>query len=107
MDVVSDWFDGGGNGSPVDVPQLLDCEATTGLYEVVGMGALVSLGTTSDGGALGVTVTVDGRWRRAYVRNPEDLAAFVKEALDAVTTLLASPTASSGPRKRPRATRGR
>lgn len=104
---VSDWFDGGPNGSPVDVRALLDAECTTVLWDCVALGALVSLGTTGDGGALGVTVTVDGRWRRAYVRSVEDLETFVSEAGPAVTALLGGPDASSARRKRSRATRAR
>jgi len=102
---VPDWFDGGGNGSPCDVPKLLDAEATGVLWDMVGMGALVSLGTTSDGGALGITITVDGRWRRTYVRDPEDLATFVSEALPAVRTACEGMRASSAPRSRGRRTR--
>lgn len=99
---MSDWFDGGGNGQAVDVRAVLDSGATGVLFDCVALGALVSLGTTSDGGALGVTVTVDGRWRRAYVRNDEDLAAFVSEAFPAVKALLDAPAASSAPRRRTR-----
>ncbi len=102
---MSDWFDGGGNGSPVDVAKLLDAEATGVLWDMVGMGALVSLGTTSDGGALGVTVTVDGRWRRTYVRDAEDLASFVSEALPAVRAATSGRAASSAPRSRQRRSR--
>jgi hypothetical protein len=99
---VSDWFDGGGNGTPVDVPALLDSDITGVLFDCVALGALVSFGTTSDGGALGVTVTVDGRWRRAYVRSTAELEAFVSEAGPAVRALLERPAASSAPRKRSR-----
>lgn len=103
---MSDWFEGGGNGSPVDVPKLLDADATSILWDMVGMGALVSLGTTSDGGALGITVTVDGRWRRSYVRDAEDLAGFVAEAAPAVRAATSARAASSAPRRRTRSPRG-
>jgi len=72
------------------------------LWDCVALGALVSLGTTSDGGALGVTVTVDGRWRRVYVRSAEELEAFVAEAQPAVRQLLGGSDASSAQRKRQR-----
>lgn len=104
---MSDWFEGGGNGSPVDVTKLLDTDATGVLWEMVQAGALVSLGTTSDGGALGITVTVDGRWRRTYVRDSEDLATFVSEAGPAVRAALGADSASSAPRRRQRSARGR
>jgi len=99
---VSDWFDGGGAGSPVDVRAVLDADVSGVLFDCVAMGALVSFGTTSDGGALGVTVTVDGRWRRAYVRTTEDLEAFVSEAYPAVKSLTSAEPASSAPRRRTR-----
>jgi hypothetical protein len=99
---VSDFFDGGGSGSPVDVRAVLDAGCTEVLWDCVALGALVSFGTTSDGGALGVTVTVDGRWRRVYVRSTDELEAFISEAYPAVKSLLGASTASSAPRKRSR-----
>jgi hypothetical protein len=100
---VSDWFDGGG-GTPCDVPALLD---GTGVLEaltrIVSLGALVSLGCTSDGGALGVTVTVDGRWRREYFREADPLVHWTAAALEAVEGALGSSApASSVPRQRQR-----
>ena len=80
---MADWFDGNGSGEALDVAKLLDSEAGNGLHHLVGAGALVSMGLTSDGGALGVTVTVDGRWRREYFRNEEDLLAWIAEAIPA------------------------
>jgi len=68
---------------------------------IVGAGALVSIGTTSDGGALGITVTLDGRWRREYFRASEDAASWLLEALAAVESEAPS-TASPAPRRRTR-----
>lgn len=99
---MSDFFDGGSGANPVDVPAVLDSGCISVLWDCVALGALVSFGTTSDGGALGVTVTVDGRWRRVYVRSASELEAFVAEAGPAVASLLDSPAASSAPRKRQR-----
>lgn len=99
---MSDWFEGA-SGQAVDVAALVD---GTGVVEViaaiVAAGALVSLGTTSDGGALAVTVTVDGRWRREYFREPEQLNAFLFEAKAAVEGAAQSRPASSGSRRRNR-----
>ena len=78
---MSDWFDGNGSGDALDVVKLLDSEAGNGLHHLVGAGALVSMGLTSDGGALGVTVTVDGRWRREYFRHEDELLAWIAEAI--------------------------
>jgi hypothetical protein len=101
---MPDWFDANGRGSPVDVAILLD---SIGVQEAigsaVGMGALVSLGTTSDGGALGVTITVDGRWRREYFREPDELRDWFAEALPAVRA--ACEAASSARQARPRSRR--
>lgn len=99
--MADDWFDGGGSGSPVDVAALLD---SVGVQEAVccmlAAGALVSMGTTSDQGALGLTVTVDGRWRREYFRDADELKSWLGEALPAVRQ--ACEVASSARRKRPR-----
>lgn len=103
---MSDWLDGGGNGTPVDVPALLDAECVRVLWDLVQVGALVSIGTTTDGGALGITITVDGRWRRSYVRDDEDLAALVAEAGPAVLAACQARDASSAPRRRGGRTRG-
>lgn len=100
--VMSDWFDAGGTGKEVDVPALFDGPSAEGVWSLVQCGALVSLGTTSDGGALGVTVTVDGRWRREYFRDAEDLLTWLAEALPAVRVAIQSKSASSEPRQRSR-----
>ena len=100
--MADDWFDAGGHGAAVDVPGLLDSPGADGLWECVAAGALVSLGRTSDGGALGVTVTVDGRWRREYFRDAEDLATWVTEAIPAVREACEAASASSARRKRTR-----
>lgn len=99
---MSDWFDAGGHGATCDVPALLDSVGANGLWELVAAGALVSLGRTSDGGALGVTVTVDGRWRREYFREADDLAVWVSEAIPAVKAACEAAAASSARRKRQR-----
>jgi hypothetical protein len=81
---VSDWLDEGGTSVPVDVVAMLDGRAGDLLHEVAGCGALVSMGTTSDGGALGVTVTVDGRWRREYFRDGDALGDWLAGGADSV-----------------------
>lgn len=100
---MSDFFDGAGSGSPVDVAKLLDSEAIGGyLVGIIERGALLSLGTTSDGGAMSVTVTLDGRWRREYFRDQEALALWLEQAYDAVASAprAASPGPDSGQRRR-------
>jgi len=78
---MGDWLDEGESGRALDVVAMLDSEAGKLLHEAVAAGALVSLSTTSDGGALGVTVTVDGRYRRQYFRNSDDLELWLSTGL--------------------------
>lgn len=83
---------------------MLDSKCGDLIHECVALGAMVSLSLTSDGGALGVTVTLDGKWRREYFRNEEELLAWLEAAKDGVETALADrplPQAA-GPRTRGR-----
>lgn len=101
---MSDWFDDAGNGSRVDVGKLLGGLANDAVAEMVQAGALVSLSTTSDGGALGCTVTVDGRWRREYFRDEDELLAWLAQAVAAVHSAKGS-SPPSAPRQRSRRSR--
>jgi hypothetical protein len=94
--MMDDWFDAGGNGSACDVVALFDSEAAGLLLGVISAGALVSLGTTSDGGALGVTITVDGRWRREYFRDSESLTDWLEGAAEPVRLAVEASRASAG-----------
>ena len=96
------FFDEQGTGSAVDVEALMDSGVPALLWRIVTAGALVSIGRTSDGGALGVTVTLDGRWRREYFRDPEEATDWLLRAADAVETEADRPSASPGNRKRSR-----
>lgn len=99
---MSDWFDEDGDGSAVDVEALMDSGVPQLLWEIVSDGALVSVGRTSDGGALGITVTMDGRWRRQYFRDSELATDWLIGARDAVRTAAERPAASSGKGRRNR-----
>lgn len=101
------WLQGGGGGKRVDVHEVVGTTAMKGLLEMVEAGALVSLGTTSDGGALGITVTVNGEWRREYVRSIDEMAAYLGEAVPAVTDILAGSRPSAAPPNRSRRSRTR
>lgn len=100
-------FDGGGSGRSLDIPALLD---GVGLAErlgaLVSAGALVSLGATRDGGALGVTLTVDGEWVREYFRDVEALSDWMEAALPEVELLVEDARASAEAKKRTRRRRG-
>ena len=97
------WFDEGGASTQVDVGALMDSnEVLHALWGMVASGALVSIGRTSDGGALGVTVTMDGRWRREYFRDVDELSSWLTGALGAVEEEAERLAASSAPRGRTR-----
>jgi hypothetical protein len=100
---MSDWFDEGGSGTPVDVQAIWDSDR---LHEVlarmVQAGALISMGTTSDGGALGLTVTVDGKWRREYFRDGEAMLDWLMGAEPHILRACEAKSASSDRRRRVR-----
>jgi hypothetical protein len=102
---MTDWLDEGGTGSAVDVAALMDSAAAELAWRVVGAGALLSFGRTSDGGALGVTVTIDGRYRREYFRNAEDLVDWLTGAAEFAEAMAEREPAGSGRRKRQRGAR--
>lgn len=96
------WLDGGTSNSPVDVQKILDTSAFSSVCSMIEAGALVSFGTTSDGGALGITITVDGSWRREYVREAEEFEMLVLEAAPEVVEAAQASRASAAARKRKR-----
>lgn len=99
---MSDWFDDGGSGSAVDVAALLDSDVPALTARIIGAGALCSFGTTGDGGALAVTVTWDGDWKRGYFRSSEEAIDWLTGAAEAVEALSEREAASPGSRKRGR-----
>lgn len=102
---MTDWLDEGGAASAVDVAALFDGPAAGLAWRVVAAGALVSIGRTSDGGALGVTVTMDGRWRREYFRDAEELEMWLEGAAEFTEDQAARLAASPAPRRRSRGSR--
>jgi hypothetical protein len=96
------WFSGSKSGSAVDVAAVMDSEVPELLCAVVSAGAMASLGTTRDGGALAITVTLDGEWEREYFRDSESAIEWLREIRDAVVEAVASRPASTGTRKRAR-----
>lgn len=104
---MSDWLDQGSSGSSVDVAALFDGPCAELAWRVVAAGALLSFGRTSDGGALGVTVTMDGRWRREYFRDAEELELWLTGAAEFAEEEAERLAASPARRKRERSTRGR
>lgn len=104
---MSDWLDEGSSGRAVDVAAIMDSEADKLAWRVVQAGALLSFGRTSDGGALSVTVTIDGRWRREYFREAEELTDWLAGAAEFAEQEAGRLAASPVPRRRTRGTRDR
>lgn len=98
---MHEWFKGQGGGDAVDAAAMLDSKAANLVGSICGHGALVGLATTRDRGALGVTVTVDGAFRREYFRDVEELIAWL-EVADAVVREIwdATPPAPPAPRRK-------
>ncbi len=81
---MSDWFDGDRGNALVDVAEMMADGADVNLFRCVQAGALVSIGMTRDGGAVSVTVTLDGKWRREYFHNSDQLTLWSEDAAGAV-----------------------
>ena len=102
---MTDWFEEGGTGHAVDVAAMMDSGVPETLWRIVQAGALVSVGRTSDGGALGVTITLDGKWRREYFRDSDEMTSWLLGAAEAVEDQAESLAASSARRTRSRGRR--
>jgi len=99
---VNDWFDGDRGNALVDVVGMMSEGADVNLFRCVQSGALVSIGMTRDGGAVSVTVTLDGKWRREYFHDSDQLTLWSESAADAVATArgVEAPPATTPPPKR-------
>jgi len=62
------------------------------LIDIIGKGALVSMGLSRDGGALACTVTLNGEWDREWFRTEEELVEWMAEAADLVGEMTAQPS---------------
>lgn len=98
------WFDDSNSGNAADLEAFMDSEVPKLFARIVGAGALVSLGRTSDGGAISITVTLDGRYKRNYFRESHEAADWLLEAAAAVE---AEADASPASRDRRSRSRGR
>lgn len=92
-------------GGMVDVPGVLTASYLEAVQELVSLGALVSTGSTRDGGAISITVTYDGDWNRDYCRDEVGALDFLSECSadvkEAASTRL--PRSETKPQRRPRA----
>lgn len=80
-------FTFGGTTGAVDVAEVMDGLGWQGVRELVEAGALVSIALTRDGGALSLTVTVDGEWERGYFRSQDELGLWIAQALPEVAAM--------------------
>lgn len=101
-----DFFANGSHAALADVRAILDSSVPALVAELVEMGVLVSIGATRDRGAVSITVTSDGRWRREYFRSSDDAADFLGHAVDAIRGAGVGPTVTQPPVIR-KPTRGR
>lgn len=83
----------------IDPAEFLDATTAEYIASLVQSGALVSIYRTSDGGALGASVTLDGEQEKDYFRSTEELHEWLREVDEVVTHM----NQESGPSaKRPR-----
>lgn len=64
----------------VDLLAFFDSDITPAVVGLMGLGCLVSLGTTRDRGAVSVTVTLDGDWDREYFRSSDECIEWLSRA---------------------------
>lgn len=102
---------GGGREGPLPPGDVFGASAGDAALRVLATGALLSLGLSRDGGALGVTVTLDGEWEREWFRDDEACAHWLSNAADAIEAFVAKApppasqargSGSSEPRRRRR-----
>lgn len=65
-------------GGHLDVRAFFDSGVLEGITRIIDLGCMVSLGSTRDRGAIGVTVTQDGEWEKEYFRNAADAIEWLE-----------------------------
>lgn len=81
--------------------EILGASFTELLVELVEAGALISIGSARDKGALSVTVTVGGEWDREWFRSEEELLDWLREAVVVVKAQPSEPSNGSRRRRTP------
>jgi hypothetical protein len=89
----------GKGGAAVKVAEVVSPSVVELLCEIVTLGAMVSFGTSKDGGALSVTVTWSGEWDREWFRLEEELVEWLREAVVIVSELASEPSPGKRARK--------
>lgn len=94
----------GSTGAVVSSSDVLGGDRAARVFELVDMGALVSLSRSRDGGSVAVTVTWDGEWERKWFRDPAECQVALDEWAglieDLSRTSRSSPAADQVRRKR-------
>lgn len=81
-------------------PEVLTPSVWELVVELCELGALVSVGSARDKGALSVTVTVGGEWDREWFRTEDELLEWLKEAVVVVGRMSQEPSNDSRARRR-------
>jgi len=84
----------------VDCAAFLDATTSEYVASLVQAGCLVSIFRTSDGGAFGCSVTLDGENEKEYHRVPEELHEWLREVDSAVGEQPVPAPSAKRPRKR-------
>ena len=103
---MSDFFNAQKAGHAVDLEDSLDATFLEHVRDLVGSGALVSVGTTRDGGALSLTITYDGQWRREYLTATDEVHEYLKLAAVTINELASRAPAPTSTVQRRRSRRG-
>src|ERR1700751_4950846 len=104
---MSDGFFGeNGSRGPVDVAAFMDSDITRPVGQLIGVGCLVSFGTTRDGGAVSISVTHDGERARSYFTDSRDAIDWLEHGCRAVG-IPVGPPQSGQPAPVQRPARGR
>lgn len=95
----------GGSGAVVASGDVLGEGPMKRVFELVDLGALVSLSRSRDGGSVAITVTWDGEWERKWFRDLPDAQIALDEWCGLIEDLAGDPrrtppAANQGRRKR-------
>jgi len=78
---VTDWFDDvRGSSDPIDPAVVVTGDTLGAILDVVRESAMVSVSTTRDGGAVRISVMMDGRPKAEYFRDPGNAQEWLGHA---------------------------
>lgn len=80
----------GKQGALVDVGALLDATTVEWVQELIELGALISFGTSRDGGALSVHVRLGEIKNREWFRDAEELHDWLQDGVAACRQVVAA-----------------